>query len=240
MDKNELLKSLGLSEYESQIYLTLLEKGVSGISKISRETGINRPAIYRTVPSLLKRGVISEIVKKKQKLYTAESPEKLETIIESLHKEFKEALPDLIQNFEGVQNKPIVKYLTGKHGIMFIFEDLVRTLKRGDIFYRYSGPRDLGKAEKYLPSNYREIRDKKQLERYVITGEGIAEQKKPRLERDLKILPGIEENDFNVTQVIYANKIALINYENESAVLIEDRLMANFQRMIFKNLYSRL
>jgi sugar-specific transcriptional regulator TrmB len=240
MDKNELLKSLGLTEYESQIYITLLEKGVSGISKISRETGINRPAIYRTIPLLLKRGVISEIVKKKQKLYTAESPAKLEMVIENLHKEFKEALPDLIQNFDGVQNKPIVKYLSGRHGISFIFEDLVRTLKKGDIFYRYSAPRDLGKAEKYLPENYREIRDEKQLERYVITGERIAEQKKPRLVRDIKILPGIEENDFNVTQVIYGNKIAIINYDSECAVLIEDRLMANFQRMIFKNLYDRL
>jgi sugar-specific transcriptional regulator TrmB len=240
METNELLKSLGLTEYESQIYLILLEKGMAGVSKISRETGINRPAIYRTIPPLLKRGVISEIVKKKQKLYSAESPEKLETILEDLQKKLRDALPDLIQKFDGVQNKPIVKYLSGKHGISFIFEDLVRTLKKGDTFYRYSAPRDLGKAEKYLPENYRRIRDEKQLERYVITGEGIAEQKKPRLERDLKILPDIEENDFNVTQVIYGNKIAIINYDSESAVLIEDRLMANFQRMIFKNLYDRL
>lgn len=240
MDKNELLKSLGLTEYESQTYLVLLEKGVAGISKISRETGINRPAIYRTIPQLMKRGLISEVVKKKQRLYAAESPEKLEAALETLHKDFDEALPDLIQNFEGVQNKPIVKYLSGKRGISFIFEDLVRTLKKGDIFYRYSAPRDLGKAEKYLPDNYRKIRDEKQLERYVITGEGIAEQKKPRLERDLKILPEISEDSFNVTQVIYGNKIALINYDSESAVLIEDRLMANFQRMIFKNLYNRL
>lgn len=240
MDKTSLLKSLGLSEYESLIYVALLEKGVSGISKISRETGVNRPAIYRTIPNMLRRGVISEVVKKKQKLYAAESPEKLEVMLENLHKEFEEALPGLMQDFQGVENKPVVKYLSGTHGISFIFEDLVRTLKKGDIFYRYSAPRDLGKAEKYLPANYRKIRDEKQLERYVITGEGIAEQKKPRLERDLKVLTGIEENDFNVTQVIYGNKIALINYESESAVLIEDRLMANFQRMVFKNLYSRI
>lgn len=240
MDKNQLLKSLGLTEYESQIYLTLLEKGVAGISKISRETGINRPAIYRTIPLLIKRGLISEVIKKKQRLYTAESPEKLEAALENIHKNFEEALPDLIQNFEGVQNKPIVKYLSGKRGISFIFEDLVRTLKKGDIFYRYSAPRDLGKAEKYLPDNYRKVRDEKQLERCVITGEGIAEQKSPRLERDLKVLPGIGEDDFNVTQVIYGNKIALINYDTETAVLIEDRLMANFHRMIFKNLFNRL
>ncbi len=240
MDKNEILKRLGLTEYESQTYITLLEKGVSGISKISRETGINRPAIYRTIPSLLKRGVISEVVKKKQKMYSAESPEKLEAIVENLHKEFTEALPELLQDFKGVGNKPVVKYLTGKHGISFIFEDLVRTLKKGDIFYRYSAPRDLGMAEKYLPGNYRKIRDEKQLERFVITGPAIAQQKKSRLERGLKVLPKIEDGEFNITQIIYGNKVAMINYESESAVLIEDRLIANFQKMIFKSLYSKL
>lgn len=240
MDKTEMLKSLGMTAHESLIYLSLLEKGVSGISKISRNTGINRPAIYKTIPMLLKRGVVSEVIKKKQKLYAAESPEKLETILDDVHKKFREALPELVKNFEGVEKKPVVKFLTGKHGISFIFEDLVRTLKKGDVFYRYSAPRDLGKAEKYLPKNYRQIRDEKQLERFVITGERIAEQKKPRLERGMKILSNVEKDNFNITQVIYGNKIALINYDNESAVLIEDRHMANFQRMVFKNLYGRL
>ncbi|MDO8590618.1 MAG: helix-turn-helix domain-containing protein [bacterium] len=240
MDKNEILKSLGLTEYESQIYISLLEKGVSGISKISRETGINRPAIYKIIPTLLGKGIVTEVIKKKQKLYSAENPEKLEAILENVQKRFKNALPELLQDYEGIANKPIVKFLSGKHGISFIFEDLVRTLKKGDIFYRYSAPRDLSRAEKYLPENYRKIRDEKQLERFVITGESIAEQKKPRLERDIRILSNIEENDFNITQIIYANKIALINYESETAVLIEDRLTANFQKMIFKTLYARL
>lgn len=240
MDKNNLLQSLGLTEYESLIYLCLLEKGISGVSKISRETGINRPAIYKIIPLLLNKGIISILVKKKQTLYIAENPEKLESIIEGVHKNFKEALPELLQNFEGKENKPVVKFLTGKKGISFIFEDLVRTLKKGDVFYRYSAPRDLGKADKYLPENYRKIRDEKELERFVITGKEIAEQKKKRLERAIKILPHIEDGDFNVTQIVYANKIAFINYESETAVLIEDKLTANLQKMIFKNLYSRL
>jgi hypothetical protein len=54
---------------------------------------------------------------------------------------------------------------------MYVFSDIINSLEAGDVFYRVSSERDVDLANKYLPKNYREIRDKKQLERYVIMSE---------------------------------------------------------------------
>lgn len=239
-DKKSLLTAIGLSAPECDIYLALLGRGVSGISKISRETGVNRPAIYKTLPLLIRRGLVSEVVKKKQKLYVAEHPERLRRAVEEIHRQFGQALPEFIADYERVDRRPIVRFLTGKQGISFVFEDLVRTLKRGDTFYRYSAPKDLGRAEKYLPIDYRTLRDEKKLERLVITGPTIAAKKRQRLERSIKVLQKIEGSSFDLTQVIYGTKVALINYQSESVVLIEDPAIAEFQRMLFKALYAKL
>ena len=241
MEINEILQKVGLSEKESRIYTTLLESGPATISEIFRRTGIHRPLVYKTLPKLIDKGIVSILPKRKQKQYIAESPEKLKKILLELSSDFESILPELEQMHQSAGHRPIVKFLEGKNGIRLVFEDLVISLKKGDIFYRYSSRKETTLADKYLPQNYREIRDQKQLERFVITNELTAKSKKPRLERAIKIIPAkYDLFSYDIAQLIYGDKIAFLDYNTETAVIIENPQIAEFQKKIFKLLYDKL
>ena len=241
MKKTEILQKLGLNNKESKIYLSLVRSGPATISSISKNTGIHRPIIYNLLPNLKDKGLISVFPKGKQKLYVAESPEKLQTLLSGLSLELESIVPELKSIYQSKDKQPLVKFLEGKEGIIFVFDDLVTSLKRGDIFYRYSSAKDTKKANDYLPKDYRKKRDQKQLERFVITSEETAKTKKPRLERDVKVISN-KDNPFkyNITQVIYGDKVAFVDYNTETTLIIENPIIAEFQKMIFKSLYRKL
>lgn len=240
MEHNELLKRLGLSDKESKVYLALLSAGSCNISDISKHSGVPRPAIYRVIPFLQKRELITETIRGRRTFYAATHPDKLLHLIDDATEDLHAVLPDLTSKYTAKGSSPIVRVLHGKDGIRSIFHDLVTTLKKGETFYRYSAPNDVRDVEKYLPRDYRAIRDAKKLERLVITSESIKGTKRPRLERGIKILPAKSEFDFNTTQIIYGDKIAFIDYSAEIGLVIENARLANFHKTIFLALYKTL
>src|SRR3989338_5085189 len=189
MEIKKTLEKLGLTEKESMAYLALVELGPASMMDIAKHAKMHRPDVYQAIDGLLSRGLVVKVVKGKRAQFVAEPPEKLGTLIEELRTQFADIIPQLKSIYHTGEQKPIVKFLEGKKGISTIFEDLVVSLKRGDVFYRYSSAKDTKKADTYLPANYRELRDQKQLERFVITNEARATIKKPRLERATKIVP---------------------------------------------------
>ena len=237
----EILGSLGLRKDEIRLYLTLLEVPPATVSELARETGIHRPLIYRALPSLQEKGLISIVIKGKQKRYTAESPTRVEKLFRKLEQSFSALLPALETSYTNREDRPVMKYYEGREGIRRVFDDLLDTLKKGEVFYRYSSRRATEDGEKYLPRNYRERRDQKQLERFVITNEATSREKRKRLERALKVIPGKYGSfEYDVTQIIYGSKVAFIDYGSETASIIENPQMAAFQKHLFRVFFDSL
>ena len=211
MEKIDILGKIGLDDHESTIYLALLEHGPSYISDIAKTTGIHRPTIYKIIPLLQKRGLVSQSPKGKRVRYVAESPEKLKDIVNQLVSNVDAMLPELEKTYESQGKRPIVKYVEGKEGIRSIFEDIVASLPKGGVFYRYSSTR--GPHEEYLSPRYKELRDQKQIERFVITSQERIQQKSKRLDRAEKAVPpqsGLF--DYDIVQLIYGSKVAFVDY----------------------------
>jgi sugar-specific transcriptional regulator TrmB len=242
MDKNKILEKIGLNKNESAIYLALLEMGTSNISQISEKTSIHRPLVYKAIPSLLDKKLITKTQKLKSVVYGAEPPNRLESMFDDLKIDFFEILPDLEDAYSSSEKRPKIRFLEGKDGTKRIFDDVVRSLKKGDVFYRYSSNKDGNeKKDKSVPRIYRKMRDEKKLQREVITNAQTAVHKKPSLDRFAKIMP----NDFgpfdhNVTEIIYGEKIAFIDYNTETAMVIESKRIAEFQKQIFQTLYKEI
>ena len=243
MNKQEILQKIGLNKDESAIYLALLELGPSHISTISDKTKIHRPLIYKAIPLLLEKKLITQTQKEKTVLYVAEPPNRLESIFEDLKIDLFEILPALEDTYVTNTKKGIkVRFLEGQSGTMRVFDDVVRSLKRDDIFYRITSNKDGNeKRDKYVPRSYRRIRDAKKLQRMVITNEQTAEHKEDKLDRFIKVMPGdFGAFDYNVTQIIYGDRVAFIDYNSETALIIENKAIADFQTSIFKNFYKKL
>jgi sugar-specific transcriptional regulator TrmB len=232
MKKEHVFEKLGLRQDEASIYSALLSSEPETVSGIAKLTGLHRPTIYRILPRLIERGLIAVVPHGKQKRFAAESPEKLKTLLDKVAGDLQGAIPELMRAFSSQHKKPVVKFLEGRNGIMSVFEDLVLTLHRGDVFYRYSSGRDVKKNEYYLPKNYRDIRDQKQLERFVITNAQTAGTKKPRMERGMKVIPkDLGLFDYDITEIIYGDKIAFVDYNTETAFIVENPMKILYERL---------
>ena len=75
----------------------------------------------------------------------------------------------------------------------------------------------------------------------VISSSKAAIPKQKRLERDILIIPK-EYDEFNqdVTMTIYGNKVAFIDFGQENSIIIENPMIADFQKKLFRLLYKKL
>lgn len=236
-----LFSQIGIDEKMGKIYLFLLEHGRAPISDIAKFTGIHRVEIYRKLPYLLELWLIKEVPIGKRKFYLATSPQKLEDMIVQAQENSERVIEDLIDKYGFIEKRPHVFYSEWVRSITAVFEDILTSLRPGEVFYRISSEIDVEKANTYLPKNYREKRDKKWLERYVIESHKTSTQKKSRPEREVAIMPqGYDQFDENVQMIIYGRKVAYVDYNSESAITIENTKIANFQKKLFKALFQSL
>src|ERR1035437_6364011 len=123
MDTQQILEKIGLNKHESAIYLALLELGPSYIAKISEKTSIHRPLVYKALPSLLEKKLVTETKRAKRTIYMAEPPNRLETMFDDLRIDFFEALPQLEDQYSVSDQKPRVRFLQGRDGTKRVFDD---------------------------------------------------------------------------------------------------------------------
>jgi hypothetical protein len=237
-----LLKWIWLPEKAAMIYLSLLEKWLSSITEIQNDINIHRAEIYRLLPLLLEEWFIKVFLKWKRKFYLPASPKKIEEAYKDLQEKNRWTINVLLDKYSNLDKKPNVIYNEWKKWITSVFNDIIDSQNKWDVFYRVTSEIDTETInKKYLPKNYREKRDKKELERYVIMSHKASEHKKYRPERDLVIIPKkIDEFDDNVFMSIYADKVAYIDFNTESSIIIENKQIADFQKKLFRLLFKSL
>lgn len=240
---NHILQKLWLSKDESDIYLFLLANQNKTIAEISKGTDINRPKLYKILPNMIESWLIGSIINGKRVLYKAENPKVLSQYLESIKDEYELYIPEIEKLYQNQFSKPIFKHLKGKNGVANIFLDIGHTLSAGDVFYRYSSRNET--AQWSFPEKpyqeYKKIRDTKKLERYVITNEFLNDSKPKKLEKDVVIIPKkYDLFEDNITKIIYANKVAIIDYNTLESFIIESPIFANFERKLFMLLFKFL
>ena len=78
-------------------------------------------------------------------------------------------------------------------------------------------------------------------QREVITNIQTAKSKRPDLDRFVKVMPeDFGPFEHNVTEIIYGDKIAFIDYNSETAMIIESKRIAEFQKQIFQTFHKKL
>lgn len=238
-----ILQKLWLSKDETSIYLFLIKNQNQTISEISKWTKINRPKLYKILPNMVESGLIWNVLNGKRTHYTAENPKILSQYLENIKNEFDIYIPEIEKLYQNQFSKPIFKHLKGISWVWNIFLDIAHSLKAWDIFYRYSSRNEtaLNAFPEKIYKEYKKIRDTKKIERYVITNEFLNDLKPKKLEKDVVIIPPkYDIFEDNITKIIYANKVAIIDYNSLESFIIESPVFANFEKKIFLLLFKFL
>lgn len=239
---NKLLEQLGLSKNEIKVYLALLKINTGLITDIANTANLPRQTVYRAIPSLIEKKLIHTSPKGKRQEYTASEPVKIKSLVDKLRFDVDELLPDLNDLYDNkTKTAPTTKVLTGSPGITYVLNDILSTLKHGGAYYRYSSIDNIDRTNKYLPKYFRRNRDQKDLIRYVITNNSNLKRKAKKNKRFVKAInEEFQLFDYNIMQIIYGNKVGIIDYNTETSVIIESKNIANFQRKVFLSLFQNL
>lgn len=131
------LGRLGFSDKEAKVYIASLELGPTPIQKIAEKSGVKRATTYVMVESLIDRGLMSTFEKGKKTFFTAESPDRLNRILESEKNEvenrrsiLEKILPGLLSLGANAEHKPRVQFYEGAEGLKSIHDDVLATTDR--------------------------------------------------------------------------------------------------------------
>lgn len=235
------LEKIGLTKNEILVYMAIL-RGCDTPSQIDQKTPLHRPAVYKSLDSLCKRGLVNTQRMGKRNIYRLNDPAILKAeaddMINGLEKAISEISAKLAAN---KQQLTIPRFIQGRFAITSVFSDILKTLKRGETFYRITSEKNLDYINSRLPRNYRKHRDDKNLQRLVISNESSGKKKRSRLERFIKFFPKeIDPLEQNIITLIYSHKTAFIDASNDTAVIIENAALSDFLSKIFLALYKRL
>ncbi len=137
--EQDLIK-IGLSEKESQVYLSSLSLGPSSVQNIAKKSNVNRVTTYVMIEQLTQKGLMSSFSKGKKKLYAAERPNRLMSLIHEREKElkdqeaqFRSVLPQLNAVMARSDNKTQVRFYEGIEGMKAAHELLLGVFESNDV-----------------------------------------------------------------------------------------------------------
>ncbi|MCK9378755.1 MAG: BlaI/MecI/CopY family transcriptional regulator [Candidatus Moranbacteria bacterium] len=120
---NDKLKALGLSDKEIKTYLALLELGEATVAEVAKKAEIKRTTTYLTVESLVEKGLVSGLRKKKKQYYSAEDPRLLGAKMDEKKKMLEQAIPELLAIANFLDKKPKITFYEGMEGIKSVYRD---------------------------------------------------------------------------------------------------------------------
>jgi len=235
--ETEALEGLGLTRNEAIIYLTLLDLGKSHIGQITEKTRMHRRTIYDCLERLKDRGLVSFIIEGKIRFFIATNPNKLREIIKEKQTKIEEILPKLFEISKGSKVKTEVSVHKGKEGLKNIMEDIIKSKPK--IWYSLTSSAKAGEVFPVYLYQFHARRVKESIILKIIFGRN---EKAIKRARELEKTP-LTEVRFNDARYVipisiwlYNDKLALMLWDSETGILIENKETAE----TFKNYFEVL
>lgn len=240
----QTLVSLGLSKREAEVYYTLLQVEDSLASEVSEKTHESRTNTYDTLSSLIKKGLISYVIKNNRKYFMATNPKKLLDWIdlkkEGIEKEkenVEKLIPDLLKMKLPKEKKVAVEVYEGKEGLRTMFKETIEsskeTKKEFIIFGAIAGT--LRELDPIYHERYYKEREKYKIKSRYIFIEGEKHPVAPYSQ--YKYLPKIYKSF--VATCIHGDEVSFwLLTKPEIVILIKSKDLAETYRSNFKALWK--
>ena len=126
----EILRKLGMTQNEVEVYLTLLNSGELSVNEIGTKSGLHRQVCYDALDRLLEKGFVSYIVKNNKKFFKPLQPEKILDYLEEKKLEINSILPKLNAMFVKEKEEAQVEVIKGKNVLRTILNDIFRMIQK--------------------------------------------------------------------------------------------------------------
>ncbi len=134
----DYLEELGLTEFEAKLYEGLLEIGPTSVMELAEHVGVNRITAHFNLRNLIEKGLVAQTLQGSRRQITAESPEKLEYLIEQKENKIKRIRSDfsviMKTVFDNLSHTKTgediqVKYYEGKKALESVYKEVLTAKK---------------------------------------------------------------------------------------------------------------
>ncbi len=122
----EIFQQIGLAKNESRIYETLLREGESSVGHISTKSKVHRRNVYDSLKRLIEKGLVFEIIQRKENRYQAVDPNKLMELIQEKEIRLAKVMPHLQELYTGTPHTEEVYIYRGPEGWKNYMRDMLR------------------------------------------------------------------------------------------------------------------
>ncbi len=229
----EKLMQIGLEAREADVYIQLLKKPRQTATEIAKRTKINRTVVYSVLDKLIEKGLVSYILIKEKKHFSANNPRTLGDFLKDKERVFNEVLPAL-ELIKENKNEPVkVEVFEGVKGEIAVLKDII---KEGKNYVSFGDDGSWIKISETLVEQYlRQIVEK-----------GIRE--KVLLKQGTKLIGNLKNSEIrylpknlimNTITTIYGDKVAISIFEEPYfIILIKSKSLANTYRSFFNILWK--
>lgn len=230
----DALSKAGLSGGEIKVYNTLLDLGLSPISKIHEKTGIERRNIYDILNKLIERGLVTYIIENKKRFFQVSHPSKIiryldekELNIKKTKKEIEKLIPSVVKKFELKKPNINAEIYRGIEGVKAVWEDMLNYKEN----YWIGSGRYIPKAFPNFFMNWNRRRIKLKVKWFNICRHELKKELKPLQLEYVRFLP--KEFSGNPAVIcIYGNKVVnfILGKEFFAFVIESNELAENYRR----------
>ncbi len=239
----KVLKEIGLTDNEINIYLALLQIGSSTATPIARKSKVHRSRVYESLNRLIEKGLVSYKIKSNRKYFEAQNPETIIDLLEEKKNEVKEILPKLKELQLTKPDKQEANVFDGYKGLKSVMQNAINQLKKGEeilifgarggqdlnpevwhAFFKQINKKRLNKGIKYKVIFNEDLRDKaiaKTFQKSKLTEVRFIKQHTPA---------GIN---------IHGNNVAIVNWDKLITFLITSKEVSSSFREYFKIMWQQ-
>lgn len=238
-----------LNEKERRVLESLFKLGQTTVQFIAKDTLINRTALYHTLSSLIKKGVITKIEKDKISYFEAISVEQYEAWAKSKIEYLKEGVSSDILNFSSIKSDKKmslyadVKYYEGKEAIKSLYSDTLYNNKEKMLYAITDYDKGYGTLEgKWLEEEYLPERVKRGIRvRNIVPNTELARKYTDTAEKLLRDISFVNFfNDLGVEISLYDNKMAIVAFDEKHplGVIIKNDIIAKAFKEILRYIWE--
>lgn len=236
-----------ITKKEERVLGALYKLGDSPISKIAKETLLNRTALYHTTEELLKKGLVTKITKESgayfqpislvdYKIWAKRQIEAISTQTEQL------------KDWLGTQKKELptlhsdIKYFEGVEGVKNLYADSWRDNKNKTIFAITDYDKAYKTLNEYFENEYFPDRVSHGVSVRSLLPKSTSGKKDlsraKELMRDMRFLNIFK--DLGIEINIYGSKVSIVTFDENkpSGVIIKNEIIAKAFKDIFQYLWN--
>jgi HTH-type transcriptional regulator, sugar sensing transcriptional regulator len=244
----QILEQIGLTQNETKVYLKLLELGTTTAGEIIKKAQLHRSKVYDTLERLIKKGLVSFVIKNKVKYFEASSPKNLLQLVEDREKEINDQkenlnklIPILLAKKKISEKEEKVSLFEGNKGIRAILNEISQEKKEIHNIAAYSEDAEFLKysIKYFMPKFYNDRKKNKIVMKYVFPEKS---KKRAYEVKDLKytqvrVFPSKFASSMSIT--IFGEKVAIIMWTKDPiGILIKDKNIAKNQENYFQHLWK--